>query len=176
MISRKLGMINTEGDVFKTFNDYTEEAAVQFIRLPVGPGHPWIGVAVRSLPLPPDTLLIFILRPADSRARGGRHTGTSGVRNVVPDGGTVIRQGDELVLGAAAYRDDGKIKLTEVAIDEHHDWCGQRISQLGLPQHMLIILIRRGNRTVIPNGSTKIRDGDLLVLNESGENKGAQRA
>ena len=176
LVSKKLKMINTEGDVFKTFNDYTEEAAVQFIRLPVGPGHPWIGVAVRSLPLPPDTLLIFILRPVDSRGKGRGRGGTPAVRNVVPDGGTVIRQGDELVLGAAAYRDDGKIKLTEVAIDEHHDWCGQRIAQLGLPQHMLIILIRRGNKTVIPNGSTKIRAGDVLVLNESGENKGMQRA
>lgn len=168
LLSQRLGMINTEGDVLKTFNDYTEEAAVQCIRLAIGPGHPWIGVQVRSLPLPPDTLLIFILRQTDSRGRGECRADAPPARNVVPDGGTVIRQGDELVLGAAAYRDDGKIKLTEVAVDEDHDWCGQRISQLGLPREMLIILIRRGNKTVIPNGNTKIRAGDLLVLNESG--------
>ena len=171
LLSKKFGMINTEGDVFKTFNDYTEEAAVQFIRLPVGPGHPWIGVQVRSLPLPPDTLLIFILRQPDSRNKGECRGDAPPARNVVPDGGTVIRLGDELVLGAAAYRDDGKIKLTEVAIDQDHDWCGQRIAQLGLPHEMLIILIRRGTKTVIPNGSTKIRPGDLLVLNESGSAK-----
>lgn len=168
LLSKKLGMINTDGDVLKTFNDYTEEAAVQFIRLPVEAGHPWIGMPVRSLPLPPDTLLIFIVRQADAHHGKGECRGDAfPARNVVPDGGTVIRLGDELVLGAAAYRDDGKIKLTEVTIDEEHDWCGQRISQLGLPSEMLIILIRRGNKTVIPNGSTKIRPGDLLVLNES---------
>lgn len=51
-----------------------------------------------------------------------------------------------LMPSAAAYRDDGKIKLIEMAIDEDHDWCGQRISQLGLPKKMLIILIRRGQK------------------------------
>ena len=53
LISNRLDMINIEGDVLKTFNDYTEEAAMQFIRLPVEAGHPWIGIQVRSLPCPP---------------------------------------------------------------------------------------------------------------------------
>ena len=107
-------------------------------------GIPGSGLRRALLPLPPDTLLIFILRPVDPRGRGEAAAARRRCAMSYPTGGRSSGRANELALGAAAYRDDGKIKLTEVAIDEHHDWCGQRIAQLGLPQHMLIIFIRRG--------------------------------
>ena len=40
------------------------------------------------------------------------------------------------------------------------------VSQLSLERGQLIVLIRRSpQETIIPNGSTVIREGDVLVIN-----------
>ena len=42
-MSKKLGMIDKNENVLKTFNDYAEELDVQFIKLTItGDEHPWL--------------------------------------------------------------------------------------------------------------------------------------
>jgi cell volume regulation protein A len=42
-ISRKLDMLDKTADVMKTFNDYSEEADIQFIQLTIPENHLWCG-------------------------------------------------------------------------------------------------------------------------------------
>ena len=149
-ISKKFGMINADGDILKTFNDYSEEAPVQFIRLIMRPGHVWIGRMIKETPIPPETLLLFIRRDG---------------KDIIPHGSTLIEENDILVLGAVAYQENSDIQLSELAIDEHHQWCGKTISQLSLPDNTLIMMIQRDGRTILPRGKTLIRAGDVLVMN-----------
>lgn len=149
-ISKRLHMINADGDILKTFNDYSEEAPVQFIRLVMRPGHVWIGRMVKDTPIPPETLLLFIRRDG---------------KDIIPHGSTPIRENDILVLGAVAYQGDSDIQLSELTVDEQHQWCGKTISQLALPDNTLIMMIRRDGRTILPRGKTLIRAGDVLVMN-----------
>lgn len=148
--AKKIGMINEHGNVLMTFNDYTEDMDVHYISLPVGAEHPWIAKTVQELSLPPKTLLVFLKRTD---------------QNIVPTGDTIIKEGDILVLSAFAYTDKDDIHLKEVVIHEAHKWCGKYIYELKVPKNSLIILIKRGEDTIIPDGQTKINAGDVVVLN-----------
>ncbi|MDD6207084.1 MAG: TrkA C-terminal domain-containing protein [Clostridiales bacterium] len=44
---------------------------------------------------------------------------------------------------------------------------GRRVAQLNLGQGKLVVMIERGDDIVIPNGSTVLEDGDVLVLKEN---------
>lgn len=151
-LSGKLDMIDTEGSVMKTFNDYNEEKEIQFIQLEMKEGHPWIGKEVKCVELPPDTLLVMVLR---------------GQQTLVPKGSTLIEQDDTVVLSANAYEDESTICLMEVTIDKNHEWCDCIVSELDLPEDTLIMMIRRGGQALIPGGMTEILEGDVVVVNEN---------
>lgn len=148
--SKLVDMLDHSGNILTTFNDYTEETDIRFIDIPVRERHPWIGLTVRDLHLPPETLLVFLRR---------------GNERIVPNGSTVIREKDSLVLGASAYTGEDDIHLKEISINHLHPWCNRTVSQLPLPKNSLIIMIRRGEENLIPNGQTQVLAGDMIVLN-----------
>lgn len=148
--AKKTRMLDESGDVLTTFNDYTDEVDIRFIDIPILPDSPWSGKPVRKLNLPPGTLLVFLRRIGE---------------NLVPNGDTVIQEHDVLVLGASACAGDDDVHLTEIDIDVNHNWCGKAVMELELPGNSLIILIRRDDESLIPNGRTLIQAGDLIVLN-----------
>lgn len=150
-LSRKLDMIDTEGNVMRTFNDYNEEKEIQFIQLEMGEGHPWVGRLVKDVELPPDTLLVMILRGGDT---------------LIPKGFTEVEQDDTIILSANAYEDESTINLMEITIGQNHEWCNSTIAKLELPQDTLIIMIRRDGQAIIPSGDTEILPSDVVVVNE----------
>jgi CIC family chloride channel protein len=53
----------------------------------------------------------------------------------------------------------------EVQVQEaHKSVCFQRVRSIRLPQDVLIVLLRRGERAVVPRGNTRVEPGDVLVL------------
>lgn len=87
LVSRKLDMIDKEGNVMKTFTDYADEVPVQFIRCNITKGHPWQNRTLSDLKrdLPPDILLVLIIR---------------GENKIVPRGQTMLEEGDVAVVSA----------------------------------------------------------------------------
>lgn len=150
LLSKKLKMIDEHGNVLKTFNDYSDEHEIEFIRLHIGAQSEWIGKAVRNLHLPPDSLLIMILRGKDV---------------IIPKGDAVIKENDSIVLGARGYSDEQNIKLAEFTIDGEHRWCNKSICDIDISNNQLILMIKRNNKVIIPKGKTEIHEGDVLVMN-----------
>lgn len=150
-VAKKTGMIDETGSVLKTFNDYSDEDGVQFIRFEIREAHPWIGKAVREIELPPKMLIAVLYR---------------GEETVAPNGDTVIAKGDTVVLSALSKPDYGDARFEEVEVDKKSSLCGQRLCEVELMPGELVIMIRRGEEIVIPKGDTEIRVGDILVLNE----------
>lgn len=149
--ARRLDMIDDRENVMKTFSDYTDELPIRFIQFTIKSDHPWAGKKVSDLVLPPDTMLV-------SRQRDGR--------TAVPNGRTTVCDGDTFILSAKASNPGGSgILLTEVQITPESDWLNKQISEIALETGQRIFLIRRGNRTIIPQGQTKIRENDILVIN-----------
>lgn len=62
------------------------------------------------------------------------------------------------------YQSLSQMQLLDIPIAENHPWTGMMISELGLPGGILIIMIRRSARSLIPKGDTIIKTGDVLVL------------
>lgn len=104
-IARKLDMIDSGADVLKTFNDYKDDPAIEMIQLDIRPGHMWIGQPVQALNLPPDFLLAMIRRGQDT---------------LIPQGKTVIEQGDQVIAIAPALTAAMPLALTEILIEEGH--------------------------------------------------------
>lgn len=152
LLSRKLCMIDESGDVMKTFSDYTEQMPVRFIELNVPAEHPWCGQAVRSLTLPPDTILALCLR---------------GEEKLVPNGSTVLLPGDRLILCAKSPGEIEGVNLTEQTITRGSDAVGHTLAQCPPEGGALAILILRKGSIVIPGGDTLLMEGDVLVLNQA---------
>ncbi len=151
--AKKLDMIDDKEDVLKTFSDYTEEVPVQFIEFRVKKNHPWAGSMVKDILLPPETLLVQVRR---------RDTGEM----VTPDGGTVLLEGDKMVLSARANRVAKDVELSELLLEEGNTWIGKRLSEISLEAGQLVVMVQRGEDVVIPNGGTELKAGDVLVIKE----------
>lgn len=154
-------MIDSKGNVLKTFNDYSEESPVQFITLHPSETHPWVGNQIKDIVLPPETLLVLIYREG---------------KKIIPRGTTEILSEDTLILAACSVTAETEAlasssesssmagDLYEVFIDENHKFCGKTLSSIKMDSNYLIVLIKRNNKIVIPSGSTKLKEGDIAVV------------
>ena len=148
-VSRGTKMIDTEGTVMRTFNDYGEEDNIGFIRIEVGEDHPWFGSRLKDAVMPKEFLVLLILR-------GGGAT--------VPSGETRIEKGDVLVCAAPGFRNEDDFGMYEEQIGARHKWAGRRVRDLDLPEGTLIAMIRRGDGTLVPRGDTVVEKNDTLAL------------
>ena len=151
-VSAKLSMIDHTADVSKTFNDYQEESDIDFIKIHLDKNHPWNGKTLRELPLPSDLLVVMIARKEET---------------IVPNGSTVLLPGDLLVLAARAFEDRENLSLQEIVVEKGHKWVGRSLRQIPTRSDTLIVMIKRGNETIIPGGSTILQAGDTLVIAQS---------
>ena len=151
-VARRLDMIDTQGNVRKTFTDYVDEAPVQFIQIAVPASHAWCGKAVREILLPPGTILVSLRR---------------GEETLVPTGSTVLQPGDLMVLCALEQDKAPIASLTEKVVDIRDLPESRRLADLPRRAGALIVLIRRGQEYLIPNGDTVLEDGDLLIINNT---------
>lgn len=133
----------------KTLAYHSEEHELKFVTSTLQQGHSWNHKAVKEIVFPPQLMLIMILRKGEV---------------LVPNGNTVLECGDNLVIAAKDYRGDEDINLKEVLIKEENEWVGRQIKDLNMSRQELIVMIKRKRRTFIPNGSTYIKEGDVLVI------------
>ncbi len=152
--AKKLKLIDNNADVLKTFNDYKEESAITMMRMFIPEGHPWENKQLSDVTLPTGSLAVMIMR---------------GDETVIPRGNTVIHADDSIVLSVPPFETDGSFKLKEIHIGKKHKWNGKTIRELVLPERMLIVLIKRGEESVIPSGATQILTDDIVVVNEVDE-------
>ncbi len=150
-IARRLDMIDDRNNVMKTFSDYSEEVPVEFVKIAVKKNHPWSGKKIRDIVSLPDLLLVLILR---------------GEERIVPNGDTVIREGDRIVLSALSPEEHLGLYLSEIPIDKESPWIGLPLSRVKLEEGSLVLVLMREDQVKIPNGNTVIRENDILVVSQ----------
>ena len=148
LMSRKMRMLGENDDVLRTFNDYTEESDVSFVKVVVGENHPWAGKKLKQCVMPREFLVVLLLR---------------GEEVIVPNGNTPVSAGDVLVTAAPEFENREDFGMFEEFIGKNHAWVGKRVRELELAPGTLIAMIKRGGGTVIPYGATEIAEGDSLV-------------
>ena len=154
--AKSLKMIDDSTNVLHTFNDYPDEIPVRFIQVTQPEKHPWNGQEIKDLVLPPETLLVLILR---------------GAERLIPRGKTVIQSGDILVLAARVFTEQTndaarEEELVEMPIGKLHDWAGKTLAEIA-SEKMFIVLIKRNSRLIIPKGDTRLAAGDVLVVEQN---------
>ena len=150
-LATAIGMTSSDDDVMKTFTDYTADHPIRFIRFKVYNNHVWANSEIRKIMLPPETLLVLILRDG---------------KKIVPNGRIKILPGDDVILSGKAIGHIDGVNLYERIIDSDDEWIDKPIAHINSGDD-LIIMIQRGRSIIIPRGDDKIREGDVLVINDS---------
>lgn len=146
LVSRKLKMIDTESDVLRTFNDYSEKTEMQFGSIDIEQGSHWDGKMVMELGLPGNSLIALVLR---------------GEERIIARGDTVLQAGDKAIMVTKTF-EDTKTCLLEKKVKEGGPWDGLSISDF--EPGSLVLLIRRSDQEIIPKGDTILKGGDKLVI------------
>ena len=126
-----------------------KEQDIHFIKFRLESHDAWVGMSVAQLRLPHGVILTAIHR---------------GHEVIIPRGDLVLEAEDTIVLGAEPLRDDVPIDLKEVVLLEKSPWNGQYIRDLDISRQTIIIMVKRGDRVLIPKGSTRLKAGDTLLL------------
>ena len=148
-VSEKLDMIDAEGDVMKTFTDYTEEKEVQFIEFQVPKGHSWAGEKIKDIRMPPETMVILLERDG---------------KKDIPNGDTEILVGDRVVIASAKPALNSDLEIIELEVDNGSIYAEKRIAEIPRDDSERVMLIERGEEVLIPRGDTLIQVGDVLVM------------
>ena len=153
LVSKKLNMLDDEDSIARTFTDYMEEAPVQFIQFSIPPEHEWIGHTLKDIILPPETIVVLIKR---------------GNENVIPKGDTHFECDDKVILSAKTFEKVKGIELSEIIVHKDDGYAGRTIADIArhLESDKRIVIIKRGEDVIIPNGDVVLQNDDIVVLSE----------
>ena len=129
--------------------EYGYESDMHFIKINIAEGDKWIGQRIAQLQLPKGIIVAIIKRKEEL---------------IIPRGDIAIEEDDTVVLGAEPYDEVEKINLKEVVLKKRHQWTGQCIKDLDISRHSVIVLIKRKNKALIPNGNMRLLEGDRVLL------------
>ena len=150
-MAKKLDMIDDNNNVMKTFSDYSEEMPVEFVEIIIKKNHPWANCMVKDVPSVPDLLMVLILREK---------------QRLIPNGNTVLLPGDVVVLSALSPEGNLGVYLSEIEVDKDSKWAGKPLAKIKLGEGRLVLVLKRGEQVLIPNGSTVVQEKDVLVVSQ----------
>ena len=155
-MAKKLKMIDPSINVLKTFSDYSGEVDMRFIKVHLQAPHLWVNQKIKEIVLPPETLIIMLIRDE---------------KKLVASGHLTLLDNDELVLGSYKFREAKTIRLQEYQVGENSEWINHPISEFSPADDEIVIMIIRKQKTIIPKGTTKIKKNDILILHTSNKDR-----
>ena len=97
--------------------------------------------------------------------------------SLIIQGSTITSAAKKLNLSLPVPDDDNKFgvevpeeagKLVEVTLTEEALQLGNTLKEVKLPEGMLVMMIKRGEKFIVPNGSVELHEGDrLLIISEN---------
>ena len=148
-VAKGTGMTDTGSDVMTTFSDFSENAEMSFGAIRIKESGSWTGKPVKDLDLPQDCLIVLIVR---------------GNERIVPKGDTILAAGDEIVLCTRSYQGGMTDALIQHQLSENSRWAGRKVCDYPKGRNNLLVMIQRGEKKIIPNGNTILKEGDVVVL------------
>lgn len=133
----------------KRMAEYGREEDVHFIKIHLTSRDPWINKSIAQLHLPERVIVAVVQRNQ---------------RILVPRGNLVLQEDDVMVLAAESFQDKDHIRLKEITLQKNNPWNGHRIRDLDISRHSVIVLVKRRDKIMIPNGNLILREGDMVIL------------
>lgn len=128
---------------------YSEHDA-DFITLNINGGHPYAGRQLKDLGLPKGLYTAVVLRGDDV---------------YTPYGSLVLEEGDSLLLGTVST-ERFECRIEEVRLEVGNSWIGCRIKELDISRRVFVVMIKRGDENICPQGSTLLEEDDVVLLFE----------
>ena len=133
----------------RTFSGVSDGNDIRFIMLTLEDDHPWTGQRIMEIALPPELIIVTIIRDSNI---------------VIPKGNTKFKVNDKVVLGALEFKDDIGIELHEFEVTASHPWKDQFIKDLNVGKNTVIVSVYRHEQAMIPRGNMQIHLGDLITI------------
>lgn len=134
----------------KEMQEEVGEVDFHFIKVQLNYNDEWVGTKIKDLNLPTNVVVAVIQR---------------GDSTIVPRGNVILEEDDTLILGAeSAHNKNWNLDLKEIILKSKHPWNGQYIRDLDISRQTFIVLVRRQNRSMVPNGNLMLKEGDTVVL------------
>lgn len=133
----------------KKNSTFGNEADMHFIQVQVVANDPWVGKRIADLDMPVGIIIAIIKRNEQI---------------IVPRGDIVLMEDDCVILGAEPFEEHETIKLTEVILRKENPWTNQRIRDLDISRHSIIVLVKRKNKALIPNGDMVLKEWDRVFM------------
>ncbi len=133
----------------KRIGDIAQEEDVKFVKLKLNKDDAWCSKAISDLRLPHGILIAGVQRNGEI---------------LIPRGDLVLQMTDLVILAAEAVQDDQPVNIKEVLLKANHPWNGCEIRNLDISRQSFIVLIKRGNDSILPKGSLMLREGDRVFV------------
>lgn len=133
----------------KQLGDLNAEQDLNFIRVPLNGKDSWINQKIMDLSLPKGMIIALIQRKSQM---------------LIPRGDVVLEDGDTVILGAESIGNTQPLNIKEIIIGKNHAWNGVAIRDLDISRQTFILMIRRHDSTLVPNGNLVIYEGDEVIL------------
>lgn len=147
--AKKLKMIDAGEDVMRTFSDFVDEAEVSFGKIEISSSSHWRNRKIKDLDLPQNMLIALVFKDD---------------QKIIPNGETLIEEGDVVITCSKMFKDESIVNLREHTIRKTSKWAGHKMYEYPNQKQDLVVLIRRGQENIIPNGNTIMKAGDILVI------------
>lgn len=141
------GFVEQYGRI-KKLSATSEKYPVDFVTINLNEGNPWINCTVSEVELPEELILVTVIR---------------GEKTLLARPSVNLQKGDKLVLGAKALKDSNDFILDETIVRNNNEWIGQKVSKLNIDNDMVIVLIKRGNKNIVPSGNMYVQKDDIVV-------------
>lgn len=129
--------------------EFGYEADMHFIKIKIKENDAWARKRIAELNLPQGVIIAIVKRKEQA---------------IIPRGDLVLQAKDSIVLGAEPFSEHEKINLKEIVLKEQNPWTGLRIRDLDISRHSVIVLVKRGNKALIPNGNMILTVGDRVFV------------
>lgn len=135
----------------KRRNEYGYEEDMHFIKVHITEDDKWFHKRIADLFLPSGVIVAIIKRDEEI---------------IIPRGDVVLLEDDVVVLGAIPYEEDENehINLKEIVLKKQNPWTGVKIKDLDISRQSVIVLVKRRNKSLIPNGNMVLEAGDRVFL------------
>lgn len=133
----------------KKRTEYGYETDMRFIKIHLEETDHWVGRRIADLNLPAGVIVSVIKRRGEI---------------IIPRGDVVLEDEDTLVLGAEPFEEHEHINLKEIVLRKKNAWTGVKIRDLDISRHSIIVLVKRRNKALIPNGNMVLQEGDRVFM------------
>jgi len=142
------GFVDQYSNIKKN-TEYGHEADMRFIRIHLQMNDQWVGKRVADLDLPEGIIIAIVKREEEL---------------LIPRGDMVLLEDDTVVLGAEPFDEKDHINLKEIILRKQNPWTGLKIRDLNISRHSIIVLVKRRNKALIPNGNMTLLEGDRVFI------------